>query len=271
MEMNDLIPGGPFPRGKPAQFDTAMRGYDRRQVDQHILALQGQVEVQRRRVDAADERAVAAAGQLAEFATESRQGFGNRVESMLRMAAREAAEIRAVAAEDAGAIREQARGRADAHLRELAQSLNAEKAEVAQQAEQLRLSLYSHQAAITNEIAAAMKEAAEIRATAERDARLLTAQADAHAHDVRTAAEQAATDRHNRARGEIARLLETRDGVLAELVRLQELLAEVFGALRRTPSPTPSTERTADVVTLDSARPTRHAKLLDDVPRANHR
>src|SRR5581483_4633687 len=94
-------------------FDVVRRGYDRQQVDEHLEALLNQLaEAQRahqqelrranwiegelRNAQAALERQ---ATQLAESAEQGggQQGFGYRVEKLLRAAEQEAAELRSAA------------------------------------------------------------------------------------------------------------------------------------------------------------------------------
>ena len=136
--------------GADQPFDTALRGYERRQVDDFVAArskeisrLKSQLADERRQRQAATERADAAATELREVRARSahepadpQESFGFRAEKLLRMAEQEAVEIRSNASRESSSIIEQARKEAEQHRHEVEQTLISRASLLEQQAAQ---------------------------------------------------------------------------------------------------------------------------------------
>ena len=136
--------------GAEQPFDTALRGYERRQVDDFVSArskeisrLKAQLADERRQRQAATERADATATELREVRARSahepadpQESFGFRAEKLLRMAEQEAVEIRSNASRESASIIEQARKEAEQHRHEVEQTLISRASLLEQQAAQ---------------------------------------------------------------------------------------------------------------------------------------
>ncbi|MGH3928903.1 MAG: DivIVA domain-containing protein, partial [Pseudonocardiaceae bacterium] len=136
-----------------ASFDVAMRGYDKRQVDERIRLLGGELAAAEHALRATQARAAsleAELNQLRSGSGESSGGrtdshFGARVEKILLTAEQEAHEIRSQAAAEATALVEQARVESKEQRARATQELAAQQAEAekiskaaTQEADQLR-------------------------------------------------------------------------------------------------------------------------------------
>lgn len=209
-------------------FDTTMRGYDRGQVDQRIQELVAQLLVTMERAETAER-------ELAQAADDGRGAFGGRIEKMLRIAEHEAEELREEAKREASEILEQARSQAQTRERELDETLAARQAELDERAEELTRDLRAHQKAMVEELAAAREEADSVRGGAAADAASVLDKAQDQARSALTAAETAAEGHHDWLDGEIHRLVSTRDGLHAELVRLREERASIPTAIEDAP------------------------------------
>jgi cell division septum initiation protein DivIVA len=86
-------------------FNIVLRGYDRHQVDQTMEKLADQLRTAVRRAEAAEV-------QLAQAAEDAQIGFGSRIEHMLRLAEREAAQARGTARQEAAEVLGSARDEA---------------------------------------------------------------------------------------------------------------------------------------------------------------
>lgn len=120
-------------------FDVALRGYDRRQVDEYLDRVEHDLAVAQSDREAAVERATvteqrldslekevrAARQQLVESARPTYAGLGARVASLLRLAEEEAAQLRADALRDTSEIRQSA-DRLVAEARQRTAQLEAE-------------------------------------------------------------------------------------------------------------------------------------------------
>lgn len=116
-----------------ASFDIVMRGYDRRQVDERLRFLGAELAAAEQALGASQERTAAVEDELARLRAqaggrEPNHSFGERVERILRLAEEEAEEVRARAADEAGATLHGARAEAE--------RLVAEATGVAQQRQQ---------------------------------------------------------------------------------------------------------------------------------------
>jgi len=240
-------------------FDTAMRGYDRRQVDEFAASTNDEierlraelVETQRQR-RLATEHAESTESEMRELRGRSahvgtsvpEDSFGYRAEKLLRMAEQEAAEVRTDAGRESAAIIEQARIDAEKHRHEVEQSLISRSSLLEQQAAQRTKELQEREQQIADQLAAAREQAEQLHSAAVRAADRLRQDSEAAAEETKLRAETEATRRRDQGGQEIARLSALQSDVRAELGRLAEMLnAELSGGARHSgPSPRPSPE-----------------------------
>jgi chromosome segregation ATPase len=222
-------------------FDVVRRGYDRQQVDDHLNTLLAQLtEMQQahqhehRRASWLENElqntkaALERASQQAESADQA-QGFGYRVEKLLRAAEQEAAEVRTAASREATALLEQARKEAEAHRHEVEQALITRTTALDQQAAQRKVELDERERQIVEQAAAAREEAERVLAEVRRRAEHILEDAKADAERERRAADKAIRDRREEAMEELNRLRGLHDEVRGQLSRLLESLANEFG------------------------------------------
>ena len=179
--------------GDDAPFDLAMRGYDRRQVDERLnhlgaeLAATGEA-LQQSRMHASElgEQLSIAIERLRRSgpATAQKDSFGFRVEKILRLAEEEAKELRAQGTADATAAVDRARAEADA--------------------------LHD--------------ESERVRAEAYHDAERIRAQAQARATTLVARVEAELANRQQSAERELSRLATARDQVWSELTKVRDQL-----------------------------------------------
>ncbi|HEY0641574.1 MAG TPA: hypothetical protein VGD67_28435, partial [Pseudonocardiaceae bacterium] len=184
--------------GAPSPFDVALRGYDRRQVDERLAALTAELAAVRHALDDAEMRADELTEQLRIAIDRARQAggrgqdnsFGFRVEKILKLAQEEAKEVRAQGAAEARSMVERARAGAAAELEEAARLRDE-----------------------------AQRSAEEAWTRVRGQAAALAAQVDRDLAVRRQAAEQ-----------DLDRLVTARDQVRAELVRMREILRNLSPA-----------------------------------------
>lgn len=236
-------------------FDLIKRGgYDPHQVDGHVQALatqiadterglrdeQGRWQQERSRAERAeselaDIRARMEALQAGEQRrdgdqeqSDGHQGFGYRVEKLLRVAEQEAAEVRSTASREATGLLERAREDAEAHRHEVEQSLIARTASLDGEATRRRIELDERERQITEHTAAARDEATRMLADVHRQAEQIKQAAQADAEQQHAAAEKAIRERRVEAEQELTRLSELRTDVRGNLGRLLESLSGEF-------------------------------------------
>lgn len=238
---------GPGPDGQT--FDTALRGYERRQVDEFVV--ERQKEIARLRMELAEaqrqqrlatEHAEATETELRELRAKSahvepksvEDSFGYRAEKLLRMAEHEAAEARSHASRESASIIEQARTDAEKHRHEVEQTLISRASLLEQQAAQRTAELQEREQQIADQLTAAREQADQLHAAAARAADRLRQESEAAAAETRLRAETAAQRQQDQAAQEIARLTSLQSDVRAELARLAEVLsAELSGTTAR--------------------------------------
>lgn len=238
---------GPRPDGQA--FDTALRGYERRQVDEFVV--ERQKEVARLRMELAEaqrqqrvatEHAEATETELRELRAKSahvepksvEDSFGYRAEKLLRMAEHEAAEARSHASRESASIIEQARTDAEKHRHEVEQTLISRASLLEQQAAQRTAELQEREQQIADQLTAAREQADQLHAAAARAADRLRQESEAAAAETRLRAETAAQRQQDQAAQEIARLTALQSDVRSELARLAEVLsAELSGGTAR--------------------------------------
>lgn len=232
-------PGADPPTPDVRTFDSALRGYERRQVDQFVAdrteevarLLRDLAEAQRQR-RLATEHAEGTERELRELratmvaggAEGSRNSFGYRAEKLLRLAEQEAAEARNHATRESAWIIELARTEAEKHRHDVEQNLISRAALLEQQAAQRAAELQDREQEMAGHLAAAREQADQLHSAAVRATDRLREDAEAAAQDTRMRAETAARRTRDQAGHELARLTALQSDVRAELARLAELL-----------------------------------------------
>ena len=268
-------------------FDTVLRGYERRQVDDAVGRLRNEVaqlkddlaEAERRRRQA-NEHAEATERELRDVRAKSahseprsvEDSFGYRAEKLLRIAEQEAAEVRTHASRESSAIIEQARTEAEKHRHEVEQSLISRAAVLEQQAAQRNAELQEREQQIADQLSAAREQADQLHAAAARTADRLRQESEAAAEEAKL---RAATDiqrQRDQAQQEIARLDKVQGDVRSELARLNEVLSNELAAgprampTQRNGNPQPATAHGGSNGITQSRR---HGKPGRDEPVAS--
>ncbi len=226
-------------------FDTVLRGYERRQVDDYVTKAKEEIaqlkeelaEAQRKR-RLATEHAEATERELRDVRAKSahseprsvEDSFGYRAEKLLRIAEQEAAEVRTHASRESASIIEQARTEAEKHRHEVEQSLIARASVLEQQAAQRNAELQEREQQIADQLAAAREQADQLHAAAARTADRLRQESEAAAEEAKL---RAATDiqrQRDQATQEISRLDKVQSDVRAELARLNDVLSNELAA-----------------------------------------
>ena len=230
-------------------FSLVRRGYDRREVDDRVQAMATQLGELRvahrregRRAAVAEEQLHATLArveqltQSGEQGGSGQQGFGYRVEKLLRAAEHEASEARSAAASEATALLERAREDAEAHRHEVEQALISRGSELDHRAAQRTVELDERQRQIGKHAASARDEAERALADAHRDAEQIRQQAQARALADRADTERAIREQRAGAEQELCRLRVLRDEIRGQLATLLESLAPEFGTHPPEPS-----------------------------------
>ena len=257
-----------------SEFGMVPWGYDRGQVDAHLQVLAEQVAELRmgcqrecRRAESAEEqlhhartelaRRDAACGEDGESAPT--QGFGYRVEKLLRAAENEAGEVRSAAVREANALMDRARGSVEAQRYEMEQSLISRSAALDQEVAQRRVALDERERQVTEQTAAAKDEAERMLTQARQQCDQLWLQARARAERERATAADAVRERRRLAEQELGRLHRLHDQIRGQLIRLLDSLKSEFGATNPAssspPQPDSPTQPSSPVWPDSSVRP----------------
>src|ERR1043165_8079812 len=100
-----------FEEAQPRDFVTAMRGYDRQQVDEHIRQIEAEVRQHREQAQALQRELSEAHRQIHEQQRPTYSGLGTRIEQLLRLAEEQATEL----VKAAGSEANETRGATKAH------------------------------------------------------------------------------------------------------------------------------------------------------------
>ncbi len=219
-------------------FETAVRGYDRRQVD-HFVARRLRMETVLRtalaevesQLEQAGERADAEAAEnqrlraeLAAKGSSATEGYGARAEKLLRLAESEAAEMRAGASRESISLIEQARVTAEQHRHESEQAIIARSRELEQEARRRTRELEEREKRAAQQIATARAEAERLRAAAAEAAATMRDEAQAEATLVKARAQAEAGRTREDARIELNRVTELRADVHSEFERISRMI-----------------------------------------------
>lgn len=231
-------------------FDTVLRGYERRQVDEFVADrnkelswLKMELAEAHRQRRLATEHAEGTESELRDLRASSAHGepaaiedsFGYRAEKLLRMAEQEAAEARSHASRESAAIIEQARTEAEKHRHEVEQSLITRASLLEQQAAQRTAELQEREQQIGDQLAAAREQADQLHAAAVRAADRLHEESAAAAEETKLRAETAAKRQLDQAAQEISRLTSLQTDVRSELGRLAQMLSSELSGARHSP------------------------------------
>lgn len=223
-----------------SEFDITRRGYDRQQVDDRLKLLAAKLaeiekahQQENKRASYAEEELRSALTKLKNLQrretegqnTQTQEGFGYRVEKVLRMAEHEAAEVRSKAAREASALLERARADAEAHRHDVEQSLIARAAKLDEDSTQRQVELDERERQIQGQLTDARQEADHLRSSAQQEAEQLQQAALVEVEKLRARAEQIVRQQHEAADQELRRLRTLQDDVRHELTRMHELLA----------------------------------------------
>lgn len=246
-------------------FASALRGYDRSQVDERLAELVERCRAEGMRADGAEADLRAALNRVRELqeaagsgAGAEGGGFGVRVERVLKLAEREAAELRAKATDEATALVEKARAEAEQHRHEAEQALIARATSLDQEAARRTAALDARERDIAEKVDTAREEAETIRHDAERDAAAERAKTEQRAIRLIRQAEETASQHRDAATREVERLTATQEVVRTELARLHHLLDGEIGQIAANGSstaPEPASEASSDGVEPDRKRP----------------
>jgi cell division septum initiation protein DivIVA len=232
-------PQGAGTDANAAVFDTALRGYDRRQVDELIAAqreqiarLQGELAESERRQRAAADHAAATETEVrnlratipAQSGAPVEEGFGFRAEKLLRLAEQEAADMRAHSSRESVAVLERARAEAEKHRHDVEQSLIARAAQLDEKASRRSIELAEREQQMAASFEASKSEAAEQRAAASRAADRMRQEAEAAAADITKRAQSEVARMRQESERDLNRLRDLRTDVQNELARLAEVL-----------------------------------------------
>ena len=202
-------------------FATALRGYERNQVDDHLdrrdkelAALRSELAELRSERDRAVADAESKDQELREARAKSARlepaakedSFGFRAEKLLRMAEQEAADIRSSAGRESSSIVEKARTDAEAHRHEVEQTLITRASLLEQQAAKRSAALQEREQQIGEQLTAAREQAEQLQANAARAAERLREESEEAAEQTRQRADADARRRLDEAGKEIARL-----------------------------------------------------------------
>lgn len=235
--------------GQP--FQTVLRGYERRQVDNYVARQRTEAATLRTQlVEAEHQRRLATEHAEAKEQENRRlrstaaaenlspqEGFGVRAETLLRLAEQEAAAMRARTRQESGALLEQSRGETETHRHEVEQSLIVRAAQLDQAAGRRAGELREREQQIADQREATRAETEQLHAASTRAADRLLQESEATADEIRIRAESAAKQVREQAEHDLARLSAVHANVHAELARLAEMLVNELPANTQPPPP----------------------------------
>jgi hypothetical protein len=253
-------------------FDLTNRGYSPHQVDGHVQALLARVEGlehahrQQQQRAAQAEAELARTRELLERAGAERgggetslpEGFGHRIERVLRVAEQEAVNARATATREAAALMERTRAEADARRQEVEHDLEARRASLDEEAARRRGALDARERELDEQTAATRQEAEHTLAEARMGAEQITREAEEHAQRRRADTDADIAHRHHEAKQELERLHGLHHGVRTDLGRLLDSLSGQLPPDRPAPPAPeqhPASETSQDASGAEQAHP----------------
>jgi cell division septum initiation protein DivIVA len=228
-------------------FATALRGYERNQVDDYLgrrdkelSGLRAELADLRAERDRAVTEAENAGKELREARAKSahlepaakEDSFGFRAEKLLRMAEQEATDIRSSASRESATIIEKARTEAEAHRHEVEQTLITRASLLEQQSAKRSAALQEREQQIAEQLAAAREQAEQLQDNARRVAERLREESEEAAELTRQRADADARRRLDEAGKEISRLSGLQSDVRSELAQLAQLITTELATSR---------------------------------------
>lgn len=238
-------------------FDTALRGYDRRQVEDRLSFLRAELTAAEEGLRASQHRTSALESDLEQVRTELQQAhaqlaqrsdtdmensFGFRVERILRLAEAEAKQVRGRAENEAKELLKQAAADVEERRQQVEQELATRIEAAERDVTQREAAVAQRERQVEADAATVRRESAELRETARREVEALRKDAWAEVEELRTEAHAEADRVLAGARAEAEKLISDADAAVTErehageqeLDRLHSLQDEVEGRLDAT-------------------------------------
>ncbi len=235
-------------------FDTALRGYDRRQVEDRLSFLRAELTAAEDGLRTSQHRTSALEGELEQARTQLEQArtqlaqrsdtdmensFGFRVERILRLAEAEAKQVRGRAENEAKELMRQAAADVEERRQQVEQELTTRIEAAERDVVQRETAVAQRERQVEADAATVRRESAELRETARREVEALRKDAWAEVEQLRTEASTEADRALASARAEAEKLISDADAAVTErehageqeLDRLQSLQDEVDGRL----------------------------------------
>lgn len=217
-------------------FSVVRRGFDQQQVTEKINGLTARLTTEQQRADYAEQELRQALERIRELGRAgggNPHGFGDRLEKLMLVAEQQAADTTERANQYAREIVERARSDAEAHRRDVEQTLVSRAANLDQEAARRNSVLQRRDEELAASQIAARQQAEEIRAAAERDAATVRETAQAEITELQFRARVEARAERDKSTRELARLIDMQDGVRAEMERINHGLGELREALTK--------------------------------------
>lgn len=231
-------------------FDTVLRGYDRRQVDERLVVLRADLANAEDGLRSAQQRASVVESELEQARakltqrsdTDMENSFGFRVERILRLAEAEAKQVRGRADKEANELLKQANADAEARRRQAEHDLAARIEAAERDVVEREAAVAQRERQLEANSAAARRETDQLRAAARNEAEVVRREARAEADALHTSAHTDAENLMASARAEADKMIADADLTVTErehagereLDRLTSLSDEIDGRLQVT-------------------------------------
>ncbi len=228
-------------------FDTVLRGYDRRQVDERLSFLRAELAAAEDGLHASQQRISSLEGDLEQARTKLTQrsdtdmenSFGIRVERILRLAEAEAKQVRSRADHEAAELLKQATADADERRQQAEQELATRIQRAEQDVSEREAAVSQREQQVEADASAVRQEAEELRTTARSEVEALREEARVDVEQLRSDAQTEADRVSAGAKAEAEKLIADADTAVSEreqagereLERLTALHDEVGGRL----------------------------------------
>lgn len=231
-------------------FDTVLRGYDRRQVDERLSFLRAELTAAEEGLRASQQRTSALESELEQARTKLTQrsdtdmenSFGFRVERILRLAEAEAKQVRTRADTEAAELTKQAAADIEARRQQVEQELATRIQAAERDVGEREAAVSQRERQVEADAATSRREADQLRATARSEAEALRKDTRAEVEQLRSDARTEADRTLASAKSEAEKLIADADAAVTErehagereLDRLTALHDEVDGRLEAT-------------------------------------
>ncbi|MQA15832.1 MAG: hypothetical protein GEV09_17240 [Pseudonocardiaceae bacterium] len=231
-------------------FDTVLRGYDRRQVDERLVFLRTELSAAEEGLRASQQRTSVLEGELEQARTKLTQrsdtdmenSFGFRVERILRLAEAEAKQVRSRADDEAAEVTRQANDDIEARRQQAEQDLTTRIQAAERDMSEREAAVSERERQVEASVSAARREADQLLATARKEADVVRNDARVETEQLRTNAHTEAETVLASAKAQAEKLIADADAAVTErehagereLDRLTSLHDEVGGRLEAT-------------------------------------